>query len=214
MFSIARFDDQRDGPSYERQKDRLSKLNARLKPKRKYEHEQPEVPHENNADSRPQPQRIDAGNSAAKPPQKTKMNSKKKKRRELSTEELERFASQRAAAEAVPTSASPPVDEREFMDVDSEDVPEDNEIPEVIGLQAFPDFQPKQPTRDTAAMRSMGIPDWLANPTIVAPETATPVEESVFGLNKKLTGRCKELGIEEFFASKRLLYLSFFVREA
>lgn len=237
MFSIARFDDERDNRSYEKSKDRLAKLNDRVKSKRKRpeqgstksgdEPPQEDLPH--NADqlsgtrhkpeTKPRKARTEAKKLIEKPPKKLKLKSKKKRRHELSIEELERLASQRAAEpkpEPEPVSEPAPTsfedNELEPMDVEgsgadkAEDAPADVDELIIDGLQPFPDFQPKQPTAaETAAIKSMGIPEWLAHPKIFAPETATPVEDSGFGLSDRLVRRCKELGIEEFFAGTCML---------
>ncbi|KAI8605394.1 P-loop containing nucleoside triphosphate hydrolase protein [Dissophora ornata] len=46
----------------------------------------------------------------------------------------------------------------------------------------------------------MGIPDWLAHPTTIEPETNTPIEASMFGFSQRLIKQCKKTGIEECFA--------------
>ncbi|RUS19302.1 hypothetical protein BC937DRAFT_87698 [Endogone sp. FLAS-F59071] len=234
MFSIARFDDERDNRSYDKSKDRLAKLNDRVKAKRKHSEqdstkvdEPPQaLPHDadqlsgtrHKPETKPRKTRTEAKELVEKPPKKLKLKSKKKRRHELSIEELERLASQRAAEpepepapESAPESAPEPTsfedNDLEPMDIEGpgaeklEDATANVDEPTIDGLQPLPDFQPKLPTAaEMAAIKSMGIPDWLAHPKIFAPETATPVEDSDFGLSDQLVRRCKELGIEEFFA--------------
>ncbi|KAI9281715.1 P-loop containing nucleoside triphosphate hydrolase protein [Umbelopsis sp. AD052] len=67
-------------------------------------------------------------------------------------------------------------------------------------LQAFPDFTPTEPdVKDVAQLKSMGIPYWLAHPTIIEQGQTTPLTEMA-GLSKNLLERCRDQGIDEFFA--------------
>ncbi|CAG8582813.1 13565_t:CDS:10, partial [Racocetra persica] len=68
-------------------------------------------------------------------------------------------------------------------------------------LQAFPTFErPKQTPQEIAAVKSLGIPDWLANPTIVESDSTKTIDDPSISLSERLIKRCKALGIQECFA--------------
>jgi hypothetical protein len=68
-------------------------------------------------------------------------------------------------------------------------------------LHSFPTFDKPIPTpQEVAAAKLLGIPDWLANPTVVDPEITLPIDDSSLGLSDRLRNRCKALGIHECFA--------------
>ncbi|CAG8703366.1 18580_t:CDS:2, partial [Dentiscutata erythropus] len=68
-------------------------------------------------------------------------------------------------------------------------------------LQAFPTFnRPKQTPQEIAAVKLLGIPDWLANPTIVDSNSTKAIDHLSIGLSERLIKRCKALGIQECFA--------------
>ncbi|KAK3805081.1 MAG: P-loop containing nucleoside triphosphate hydrolase protein [Linnemannia elongata] len=48
----------------------------------------------------------------------------------------------------------------------------------------------------------MGIPDWLAHPTLIEPGESNnrPIEDQQFGFSERLIKQCKKAGIEECFA--------------
>ncbi|CAI2165654.1 6375_t:CDS:10 [Funneliformis geosporum] len=78
---------------------------------------------------------------------------------------------------------------------------EEGHIEDFKVLHAFPTFdKPKQTPQETAAVKLLGIPDWLANPTVIDPETTLPIDDSSLGLSDRLRNRCKTLGINECFA--------------
>ncbi|CAG8520194.1 20094_t:CDS:10 [Cetraspora pellucida] len=68
-------------------------------------------------------------------------------------------------------------------------------------LQAFPTFdRPKQTPQEIAAVKSLGIPDWLANPIIVESDSTKTIDHPSIGLSERSIKRCKALGIQECFA--------------
>ncbi|RGB30747.1 P-loop containing nucleoside triphosphate hydrolase protein [Rhizophagus diaphanus] len=68
-------------------------------------------------------------------------------------------------------------------------------------LHSFPTFdKPIQTPQEAAAIKLLGIPDWLANPTVIDPETKLSIEDPSLGLSNRLKNRCKTLGIHECFA--------------
>ncbi|RIA93551.1 P-loop containing nucleoside triphosphate hydrolase protein [Glomus cerebriforme] len=68
-------------------------------------------------------------------------------------------------------------------------------------LHSFPTFdKPIQTTQGAAESKLLGIPDWLANPVVIDPETKLSIDDSSLGLSNRLRNRCKALGIHECFA--------------
>ncbi|CAB4407515.1 unnamed protein product [Rhizophagus irregularis] len=60
--------------------------------------------------------------------------------------------------------------------------------------------KPIQTPQEAAAIKLLGIPDWLANPTVIDPETKLSIDDPSLGLSIRLKNRCKTLGIHECFA--------------
>ncbi|KAG0203855.1 ATP-dependent RNA helicase dbp6 [Mortierella sp. GBA30] len=70
-----------------------------------------------------------------------------------------------------------------------------------LALMPLPTFEAKEiSAEERERAKSMGIPDWLAKPTKIEPETNTPIEASMFGFSPRLIKQCKKAGIEECFA--------------
>ncbi|CAG8805405.1 44759_t:CDS:10 [Gigaspora margarita] len=68
-------------------------------------------------------------------------------------------------------------------------------------LQAFPTFdRPKQTPQEIAAAKLLGIPDWLANPTIIDSNSTKVIGHPSIGLSEGLVKRCNTYGIQECFA--------------
>jgi hypothetical protein len=68
-------------------------------------------------------------------------------------------------------------------------------------LHSFPTFDKLMQTpQEAAAVKLLGIPDWLANPTVIDPETKLSIDNPSLGLSNRLRNRCKTLGIHECFA--------------
>jgi len=214
MFSIARHDEsEKDERSYEKRLDRLSKLNERVNKKRKL----PSTNHTEKTDPAVETnavmevdQPIAEDNSAApvveapvveeKESKKAKRN-KPKKKNQKQDREIDVLAD-------VPASESIETEELlleetqldELKEEADEAVEEELQEEEESMLQAFPDFTPAEPdVKDVAQLKSMGIPHWLAHPTVIDQGATTPLS-SMPGLSEKLLDRCREHGIEEFFA--------------
>ncbi|KAF9197266.1 ATP-dependent RNA helicase dbp6 [Haplosporangium sp. Z 27] len=68
-------------------------------------------------------------------------------------------------------------------------------------LVPLPTFEAKEiSATERERAKSMGIPDWLAHPHKVEPDTNTPIDASMFGFSSRLIKQCKKAGIEECFA--------------
>ncbi|KAF9113661.1 ATP-dependent RNA helicase dbp6 [Mortierella sp. AM989] len=68
-------------------------------------------------------------------------------------------------------------------------------------LVPLPTFEAKEITAtERERAKSMGIPDWLAHPFKVDPDTNTPIDATMFGFSPRLIKQCKKAGIEECFA--------------
>ncbi|KAF9914978.1 ATP-dependent RNA helicase dbp6 [Lobosporangium transversale] len=68
-------------------------------------------------------------------------------------------------------------------------------------LVPLPTFEVKEITaEEKERAKSMGIPDWLAHPIKIEPETNTPIDAPMFRLSSRLIKQCKKAGITECFA--------------
>ncbi|CAG8521870.1 6839_t:CDS:10 [Acaulospora morrowiae] len=68
-------------------------------------------------------------------------------------------------------------------------------------LLALPEIeQPEQTPQEAAAVKLLGIPDWLAHPIIIEPDVTQSIDHPSLGLSERLVKRCKALGIYECFA--------------
>ncbi|KAG9320584.1 hypothetical protein KVV02_008345 [Mortierella alpina] len=70
-----------------------------------------------------------------------------------------------------------------------------------LALVPLPSFETKEISAvERERAKSMGIPDWLANPTQIEPETNTSIDAAMFGFSPRLIKQCRKAGIEECFA--------------
>ncbi|KAK3845026.1 MAG: P-loop containing nucleoside triphosphate hydrolase protein, partial [Linnemannia gamsii] len=113
-------------------------------------------------------------------------------------------------------------DRDQDQDEDQEDDNEDRPVLELDGVERFadeaaadaaladlaalvplPTFETKEITAlEKERAKSMGIPDWLAHPTLIEPSEKSnrPITEPMFGFSDRLIKQCKKAGIEECFA--------------
>lgn len=217
MFSIARHDEsENDERSYEKRLDRLSKLNERVSKKRKQtgadqvddddhlpqeevatvEVDQPVADITVDTDIVPDSKSALAEESV---PKKAKRNKPKKQKAKQDQpaqfepkEEMEVVEEEPAVSdELIPQTLDESAEEAVTLEEGAE---------EESMLQAFPDFTPTEPdVKDVAQLKSMGIPYWLAHPTIIEQGQTTPLQD-MKGLSKNLLERCRDQGIDEFFA--------------
>ncbi|KAF9557454.1 ATP-dependent RNA helicase dbp6, partial [Lunasporangiospora selenospora] len=88
-------------------------------------------------------------------------------------------------------------DVRPIMD----DAALDAALADIAALVPLPTFEVKEVTaEERERAKAMGIPDWLAHPTTIDPETNTPIDSALFGLSDRLLKQCRKAGIEECFA--------------
>ncbi|KAF9433342.1 ATP-dependent RNA helicase dbp6 [Entomortierella beljakovae] len=68
-------------------------------------------------------------------------------------------------------------------------------------LVPLPSFEVKEiSATERERAKSMGIPDWLAHPHKIDPDTNTAIDTPMFGFSPRLIKQCKKAGIEECFA--------------
>jgi hypothetical protein len=211
MFSIARHDEsEQDERSYEKRLDRLSKLNERVSRKRKQATEpEPEDDHSEPLEAEEQGTEVDQAIAETSPipepslveeyePKKAKRNKPKKKKAKQDTEIVKITTD--IISESIEIDDLQPVEPQEEPEEEPPAVDDSEVIEEESMLQAFPDFTPSEPdVKDVAQLKSMGVPYWLAHPTVIDQGATTPLS-SIPGLSDKLLDRCREQGIEEFFA--------------
>jgi len=84
----------------------------------------------------------------------------------------------------------------------ADDAAADAALADIAHLVPLPVFETKEITAaEKERAKSMGIPDWLAHPTLIEPETNnTPIGDSMFGFSNRLIKQCRKAGIEECFA--------------
>lgn len=224
MFSIARHDEsEQDDRSYEKRIDRLSKLNERFTKKRKKVEPEQSVNDAPEADSHQlvessaldqpvidsesntvDPVAVEEAVDDEKKHKKQKRNKPKKNKANKLANEMPEDTIPESIATTEADDVVPTIEAEELSaEADTEmldGVGASEEPTEESMLQAFPDFTPVEPdVKDIAQLKSMGIPDWLANPTVIDQGTITALN-SIPGLSEKLLDRCKEHGIDEFFA--------------
>ncbi|KAJ1775961.1 ATP-dependent RNA helicase dbp6 [Coemansia sp. RSA 1824] len=70
------------------------------------------------------------------------------------------------------------------------------------GLERFPDFSQEHALSQEMALKAakMGIPGWLAHPTMVDRDSTAAINDSRFGLSAHMLGRCEKAGVDAMFA--------------
>ncbi|KAF9153609.1 ATP-dependent RNA helicase dbp6 [Linnemannia schmuckeri] len=79
----------------------------------------------------------------------------------------------------------------------------DAALAELAALVPLPTFETKEITAlEKERAKSMGIPDWLAHPTLIEPDESNnrPITSKEFGFSERLIKQCRKAGIEECFA--------------
>ncbi|CAH1768151.1 11385_t:CDS:10, partial [Entrophospora sp. SA101] len=95
-----------------------------------------------------------------------------------------------------------PVSQQKLKDNYNSDISKNKEKEKTSLLQAFPCFhQQKLTPEEISSSKMLGIPDWLANPTIINSSSVYSIDDNnSLGLSERLINHCKSLGITEFFA--------------
>ncbi|KAJ1830934.1 ATP-dependent RNA helicase dbp6 [Coemansia sp. RSA 2711] len=70
------------------------------------------------------------------------------------------------------------------------------------GLERFPDYSQEHKVSQEAAAQAaqMGVPAWLAHPTVVDRDGTAQISDARFGLSAHMLGRCAKAGVETLFA--------------
>ncbi|KAG0260404.1 ATP-dependent RNA helicase dbp6 [Linnemannia exigua] len=96
-----------------------------------------------------------------------------------------------------------PVLELDGVERFADEAAADAALAELAALVPLPTFETKEITAlEKERAKSMGIPDWLAHPTLIEPSEKSnrPITEPMFGFSDRLIKQCKKAGIEECFA--------------
>lgn len=216
MFSIARYtgeeDQEKDSRSLEKKQERLNKLNARISSKKRKDVDSSDTANA-TTEKKPKTQVVnqETKNPQAPTSKKTKKQSaeqKKEKEEEVTQinqeegeeeEEKEDKEEEQEDEEHEDEEHEEPEqehDETEPMQVDS--VEEDKDIPT---LEAFPDMlgpKSKHSKEEVKLLKSMGIPEWLLQPTVVSPKDSCGLDKA--GLSSHLIERCQDVGLSSLFA--------------
>lgn len=202
MFSIARYtgeeDQEKDSRSLEKKQERLNKLNARISSKKRKEVDPP----------------ADASNTTTEKKSKTdivEQQEKKKKSKsqppvaetsktqpieEKEDDEEEEEETEKVTNETEETEQEN--DETESMEVDPPVMEQEKDVPT---LEAFPDMlgpKSKHSKEEVKLLKSMGIPEWLLQPTVVSPKDSCGLDKA--GLSSHLIERCQDVGLSSLFA--------------
>ncbi|KAF9902319.1 ATP-dependent RNA helicase dbp6 [Linnemannia zychae] len=79
----------------------------------------------------------------------------------------------------------------------------DAALAELAALVPLPTFETKEITAlEKERAKAMGIPDWLAHPTMIDPSDKSnrPIDDAMFGFSDRLIKQCQKAGIDECFA--------------
>lgn len=228
MFSIARYngdaEEEKDNRTLEKKQERLNKLNARIANKKRKDDSSAEpqqdkavTPVEKKRKSNDVTETKDEVNEP-KPtiPQKKVIVTEKKKapvteKKKTTSEKKQAVVEDKSIVEAEVEDQGSAVDEDTVMveeTVIEEEIVTEEEPMEVVDedvptLEAFPDMlgpKTKQSKEDAKLLKSMGIPEWMLQPTIVSPKDSCELDKA--GLSDHLIQRCKDLGLSSLFAGK------------
>ncbi|CAO3654801.1 unnamed protein product [Mucor fragilis] len=216
MFSIARYtgeeDQEKDSRSLEKKQERLNKLNARISSKKRKEVDPP----------------ADASNTTTEKKSKTdivEQQEKKKKSKsqppvaetsktqpieEKEDDEEEEEETEKVTNETEETEQEN--DETESMEVDPPVMEQEKDVPT---LEAFPDMlgpKSKHSKEEVKLLKSMGIPEWLLQPTVVSPKDSCGLDKA--GLSSHLIERCQDVGLSSLFAVQMAVIPVFLRRQA
>lgn len=199
MFSIARFtgdeDEQKDNRSFEKKKERLDKLNARIK-KRK---------DDSTVKSTEKKIKLD---TKEKQPEKTAAKNEQESEQEQEEEKVEEVQQEPSDIENdididTENDKEEKITEAEEAD-EAEEEEEAMEVDNVPTLEAFPEMvlpKTKHSKEEVKILKSMGIPEWLLQPTVVSPKSSCDLDN--VGLSKHIIQRCQDLGLTSLFAGKQ-----------
>ncbi|KAG2206928.1 hypothetical protein INT46_005448 [Mucor plumbeus] len=204
MFSIARYtgeeDQEKDSRSLEKKQERLNKLNARIGNKKRKD---------DTLDS-------SSGNTEKKVKTVEEPIEKKKQIKDSKkTETIEKAAKEIVEETTEEIVEDVKKDEKVIMETEAmeiDPVVEDKDIPT---LEAFPDMlgpKSKHSKEEVKLLKSMGIPEWLLQPTVVSPKDSCGLDKA--GLSSHLIERCQDLGLSSLFAVQMAVIPVFLRRQA
>ncbi|SAL95545.1 hypothetical protein [Absidia glauca] len=206
MFSIARYeggddDDTRDERTLEKKQERLDKLLSKVNNKRK--HVSTDQATETTDHS---------------PVDKKKKNKKKVQQQRPSDPPASTVAPDQStpapdqtidAASDQTIDTTPALDNAPDQTMDAAPTDADD-----TGLEVFPDVVTanKQSKEDLQVLRNMGIPEWLLQPTAIAPDQSCSLTN--VGLSSRLVQQCQDQGLSSFFAVQMQVIPAFLRRQA
>ncbi|KAI9481664.1 MAG: P-loop containing nucleoside triphosphate hydrolase protein [Benjaminiella poitrasii] len=212
MFSIARFtgEEENDSRSFDKKQERLEKLNARIKNKKRKE-----TPNDDSSKDVSEKKKIKTNVQIDEKDEESIVEKKKdkKERRQSKVVEQELVAveeeqEQEQEPESQEKSTNDTVDnDAEEMEID--ETKEDGPI-----LEAFPEMvlpKTKHSKEDKQLLKNMGIPEWLLRPTVISPKESCELDK--VGLSSPIVERCQSLGLSSFFAVQKAVIPVFLRRK-
>lgn len=191
MFSIARYtgeeDQEKDSRSLEKKQERLNKLNARISSKKRKEIDPSDV--SNTTEKKPKSDVVKQEKKKPQTPAAEKADTQPAEEKEEETAQNEEEVEEKEEEEE---------EEEEIESMDVDPVIEEKDVPT---LEAFPDMlgpKSKHSKEEVKLLKSMGIPEWLLQPTVVSPKDSCGLDKA--GLSSHLVERCQDLGLSSLFA--------------
>ncbi|KAL7316515.1 ATP-dependent RNA helicase dbp6 [Mucor circinelloides] len=205
MFSIARYtgeeDQEKDSRSLEKKQERLNKLNARISSKKRKEIDPSDV--SNTTEKKPKSDVVKQEKKKPQTPAAEKADTQPVEEKEEETAQNEEEVEEKEEEEE---------EEEEIESMDVDPVIEEKDVPT---LEAFPDMlgpKSKHSKEEVKLLKSMGIPEWLLQPTVVSPKDSCGLDKA--GLSSHLVERCQDLGLSSLFAVQMAVIPVFLRRQA
>lgn len=195
MFSIARYtgdnEEEKDTRSLEKKQERLNKLNARINNKKRKD------------DSTGQQTEVAEKKIKADILVETKAVEKKLDPKKTLTQKPSIVIEEEIDDNEDQDTQGVEKDEEEKTETEAIEI-DQGTIEDVPTLEAFPDMvkpKTKHSKEEVKMLKSMGIPEWMLQPTIVSPKASCGLDKA--GLSSHLIQRCQDLGLSSLFAGKR-----------
>ncbi|KAI8087744.1 P-loop containing nucleoside triphosphate hydrolase protein [Gilbertella persicaria] len=196
MFSINRYngENEEDTRTLEKKQERLNKLNNKLASKKRKDSSQVEENDHKKIKADPLKK-----NRKKEPEVEEKATDENEQEQEHQPSEQEE--------EEESQEQSSPVEEAMDMDpVEQDNVPTLEAFPEMVGPKT------KRSKEEKKLLRSMGIPEWMLQPTVVSPKDSCGLDQ--VGLSSHLVQRCQDLGLSSLFAVQMAVIPVFLRRQA
>lgn len=218
-------DEEKDTRSLEKKQERLNKLNARIANKKRKDSDNQQQQDNNDAVAAPVEKKRKSNTTVVEEKKVAKTVENVEKKKAPTAEKKKQKTAKRIVEEEEPVVEE---EEQDAMDVDVAEEEEEQEIEEkekeeeeaaeaaeeeeeleqepteeteVPTLEAFPDMlgpKAKHSKEDVKLLRSMGIPEWMLQPTVVSPKDSCGLDNA--GLSEHLVQRCQDLGLSSLFA--------------